>query len=104
MSRPPLTPQTWPVMYAEASAARKATTRATSSGRPMRRVGIVASNDAITFAGTAAVISVSISPGVTALTVSPMPSPDSLSVLASANAASRASVFVSANSPDFEAA
>ena len=38
-------------MYAEASAARKATTRATSSGWPMRRVGIVASNDAITFRG-----------------------------------------------------
>src|SRR5665811_2271497 len=33
MSRPPLTPQTWPVMYADASAARKWTTRAISSGR-----------------------------------------------------------------------
>jgi hypothetical protein len=42
MSRPPLTPQTWPVMYAEASAARNATTRAISSGRPMRRIGIAA--------------------------------------------------------------
>ena len=42
MSRPPLTPQTWPVMYAEASAARNTTTRAISSGRPMRRIGIAA--------------------------------------------------------------
>lgn len=42
MSRPPLTPQTWPVMYPEASAARNTTTRATSSGRPMRRTGIAA--------------------------------------------------------------
>lgn len=32
MSRPPLTPHTWPVMYDEASAARKCTTRATSPG------------------------------------------------------------------------
>jgi hypothetical protein len=47
-------------MYAEASAARKATTRAISSGRPMRRIGIAVLNDLITFAGTAAVISVSI--------------------------------------------
>jgi hypothetical protein len=61
-------------------------------------------NDSITFAGTAAVISVSISPGVTALTASPMPSSESLSALASANAASQASVLVNPNRPDFEAA
>jgi hypothetical protein len=67
----------------------------------MRRIGIAVFNDSITFAGTAAVISVSISPGVTALTVIPMASAERLSALASANAASRASVFVNPNRPDF---
>ena len=49
-------------------------------------------------------MSVSISPGVTALTVTPMPSSVSLPAVANANAASRASVLVNPNRPDFEAA
>ena len=65
---------------------------------------MAASKDAITFVGTVAVMSVSIKPGVTALTVSPMPSPESLPALPSAKAASRASVLVKPNRPDFEAA
>ena len=58
MSMPPLTPQIWPVMYDDASAARKCTIRATSSGRPRRRIGICALILSSTFSGTAATISV----------------------------------------------
>ena len=36
ISRPPLTPQTWPVMYADAFDARKRTAFATSSAEPSR--------------------------------------------------------------------
>jgi hypothetical protein len=49
MSIPPLTAQTCPVMYDEASAARKCTTRATSSARPRRPLGIWATSRSRTF-------------------------------------------------------
>jgi len=58
MSRPPLTPQTWPVMYAEASAARKWTTRAISSGWHNRPTGIWDLILSSTFSGTFSSISV----------------------------------------------
>ena len=53
--------------------------------------------------GIVATMSVSIRPGVTQLTVNPMPF-SSFPASRRASAASRASVFVRPNSPDFEAA
>ena len=69
----------------------------------MRPIGIAARILAIALSGIAAVMSVSMSPGVTALTVRPMP-PASLPVLAKASAASRASDLVRPRRPDFDAA
>jgi hypothetical protein len=62
------------------------------------------SNDAITFAGTAAVMSVSIRPGVTALTVSPMPPRESLSALPQRERGLASERLDEPNRPDFEAA
>jgi hypothetical protein len=68
----------------------------------MRCIGISSRNWFSMNGGIVATMSVSIRPGVTTLTVTPIPVsslPDALS----ANAASRASVFVSPKSPDFDA-
>src|SRR5581483_2229150 len=104
ISCPPLTLSTVPVMNEEWSEARKCTARATSSGRPSRPTGICALIRSSTFSGTCSSISVAMKPGATALTVSPSESSLSFSALASAKHASRASVLVSPNSPDFDAA
>ncbi len=57
-----------------------------------------------TFSGMCSSISVAMNPGATVLTVMPTPSSVSLPARLSWWAASSASVLVSPNSPDFEAA
>src|SRR5213078_3190799 len=68
MYSPPLTWTTWPVMYAAPSPARNRTTSATSRGVPIRLSGTSASSSARASGEIPAVISVSMSPGATALT------------------------------------
>src|SRR6185312_8217023 len=85
---PPSTDSTDPVTYEAASEARKRTHAATSSGVPARLAGIAASRSPF----RSAVMSVSIRPGATALTVTPR------------RATSAATVFVIAIRPAFEAA
>src|SRR5699024_7468146 len=68
---PPSTHRTWPVMYAAPGPARKATASATSSGRPVRPAGTAPRAACLAASGMAAVISVSMKPGATALTVTP---------------------------------
>ena len=63
---PPLIEITCPVMYAAPSEHRNATTAATSSGLPSRRIGIMRITSST---GTFAIISVSIRPGATLFTV-----------------------------------
>ena len=66
--------------------------------------GSVALILSITFSGTCSSISVAMNPGATVLTVMPIESSSSLPARASWKHASRASVFVSPNRPDFDAA
>ena len=68
---PPSTASTCPVMYPASSLARNATALATSSAAPMRPIGIVDSVVVLAAYGMAAVMSVAIKPGATALTVTP---------------------------------
>src|ERR1700730_2396784 len=104
MSIPPLTLQIAPVMNEDWSATRKWMTRAISSGRPNRPTGIFSLIPSSTFAGMFSSISVAMNPGATVLTVMPMLSSSSLPDRLSWKAASRASVLVSPNSPDLDAA
>src|SRR5262245_8634555 len=66
---PPFTANTCPVIYDASSDARKATAAATSSTVPSRPSGICAAQSACACSVTARVMSVSIMPGATALTV-----------------------------------
>ena len=66
---PPLTARTCPVIYAASSDARKHTAAATSSTVPKRASGIWADQSACALSAIARVMSVSINPGATTLTV-----------------------------------
>src|SRR3954463_7644445 len=69
MYMPPLTASTCPVIYAASSDARKHTAAAMSSGVPSRLSGILAAHSSCAVPVIARVMSVSISPGATTLTV-----------------------------------
>jgi len=56
-------------MYPERSDARNETSPATSSGRPMRPIGMARCNSSRTASGSVPVMSVVMYPGATALTV-----------------------------------
>src|SRR6201999_2878758 len=85
---PPSTVSVVPVTYEASSEARKRMQAATSSGLPIRRAGIAF---AMSPSSTSSVKAVSISPGATALTVTPR------------RAASAATVLVKPITPAFEA-
>src|ERR1043166_4422501 len=89
---PPFTPMISPVMNEASGEARKATAAATSSGLPKRPIGVICRTTSSEAAGTSAVMSVSMKPGATALTVAPF------------LANSRASVLVRAMRPPLAAA
>ncbi len=93
-SRPPLTLTVWPVRYAAASEARKATVAATSAGSASRRKGIARIRASRSFGfspTTSANNAVSVGPGHTQLTFTPC------------RANSRAKVLVNAMIPPLAA-
>ena len=62
---------TWPVTKPHVSEVRKPTSAATSSGVPIRRIGMRATMLAVTACGTVSCISVLIGPGATQFTLIP---------------------------------
>ena len=71
MLMPPSTAMTCPVIYPASSLARNATVLVTSSAAPMRPMGMAARVVVLEASGMAAVMSVYMKPGATALTVTP---------------------------------
>src|ERR1700756_3114527 len=88
---PPLTDSVWPVMYSAASDAKKATAAATSEGWPRRFIGTERVMPPITLSASCPELSaklrsagVSVGPGQTVFTVTPLVATSRASVLVNA--------------------